>query len=116
MRGSNVDGTTKFGARSFYKADFSGATLHRVKGYKGKFNFTKWENATIINSCFSDARFYKANFDGVDFSDSDMRYTNFGESSWKGATVTGVDFKGSNFNSFGRSTKMGTASFARCRP
>ena len=47
MRGSNVDGTTKFRARTFYKADFSGATLHRVKGYKGKFNFTKWENATI---------------------------------------------------------------------
>jgi uncharacterized protein YjbI with pentapeptide repeats len=99
MRGSNVDGTTNFQARTFYKADFSGATLHRVKGYKGKFNFTKWENATIKNSAFSDARFYNANFDGVDIKNSDMRYTNLGKSSWKGATVKKVNFKGSNFNS-----------------
>ena len=99
MRGSTVDGTNNLQAKTFYRADFSGATLTDISIHKGKFLFTKWENATIRNSAFPYGRFYRANFDGVDIKNSDMRYTKMGKSSWKGATVKRVNFRESNFNS-----------------
>ncbi|MGY9080448.1 MAG: pentapeptide repeat-containing protein [Candidatus Nanopelagicales bacterium] len=99
MRGSTVDGTNNLQAKTFYRADFSGATLTDISIHKGKFLFTKWENATIRNSAFPYGRFYRANFDGVDIKNSDMRYTKMGKSSWKGATVKRVNFRDSNFNS-----------------
>ena len=99
MRGINIDGTTKFGARTIARADFRGATLSNVVMIEENLYLTKWKNALIRDSDFQKSGFYKANFDGVDIKNSDMRYTKMGKSSWKGATVKRVNFRDSNFNS-----------------
>ena len=96
MRGINItDGTTKFGARNFYRADFRGATLRDVRVTGGKFYRTKWNNSSITKSDFGASNFYGANFDGASIEQTDMRATKLKKASWKNAKVKKVDFKGS---------------------
>ncbi|MFY9208988.1 MAG: pentapeptide repeat-containing protein, partial [Candidatus Nanopelagicales bacterium] len=95
MRNINITGgTTKFGARSFYKADFSGAKLERVDVRGGQFSMTVWKNAIIWDCSFNSSQFYKANFDGATIRDTGMKGTRLRQTSWKNAKVTNVSFTG----------------------
>jgi len=90
-----IDGTTKFGARSFFKADFRGARIRGVTATGGRFYDTKWQNSSIEVSNFSNSTFYKANFDGAIISNTSMLNTKLRKTSWRNAYVRNVNFKGS---------------------
>ena len=74
---------TDLNARSFYKADFSGASLDGIEVLKGKFYGTKWIGARMNRVSFEDSNFRSADFSRSRWTGlSDMKRTKLSNSNW----------------------------------
>ncbi|MFW2336800.1 MAG: pentapeptide repeat-containing protein [Candidatus Nanopelagicales bacterium] len=74
---------TDLNARSFFKADFSGASLDGIEVLKGKFYGTKWIGARMNRVSFEDSNFRSADFSRSRWTGlSDMKRTKLSNSNW----------------------------------
>jgi uncharacterized protein YjbI with pentapeptide repeats len=80
---------TNLNARSFYKADFSGALLTDVKALKGKFYGTKWDGANLASVNFESANFRTADFSNTQWYErNSMKKTGLNNTIWNNATCS----------------------------